>query len=194
MAVNKDEKPPVENNWMTGKPQKAAADKTPSPESLAIAATAEKPKRYVVGLDAKCPFDYVTVPTIAREGGAFSFQKSINKTFIGGDGMLQLSGPVAGEIIEIYDDEYTKIVEYLNNYGIKRTGSNPDESRPELVPLKPKAGDKHNRREVALGNIEPLSKYAYIVPARTVTADDQESSNRPPTLLEMAASAPVASK
>jgi len=189
----KDEKQPVEKNWMTGKDQQPRIDRTPSPESQALAATNEKPKRYVVGLDSKCPFDYITVPTIPREGGAFTFQKSIQKTFEAGDGMLALSGPVAGEVIEIYQDEHAKIVEYLTNYGVKRTGSNPEEARPEIVPLKAKEGQRHNRREVAQGHIEPLSKYAYIVPAREVTAEDQESANRPPTLLE-AATAPVASK
>lgn len=147
--------------------------------------TIEKPKRYIVGLDKKCPFDYITIPTIPREGGAFVFQKVVQKPFATGDGMMALSGPTEGAMIEIYADEYAKIVEYLTNYGVNWNVNTPDEKRPEIVALKPKDGQRHNRRDVASGNIEPLSKYAYIVPAREVTAEDQEASNRPPTLLEL---------
>lgn len=154
----------------------------------AVATAAEKPKggeikKYFCGLTDECPFDYITIPTFPKDGGAFTFQKRTQKQIPSGDGMLALSGPQPGGMLEMFEDEYAKVLEYVEGRGIIWNVKSQEEKRPEIVPLS--SSQARNRRDVISGSVEPLSKYVYCVPSKSMTMDDREEGIRPKTVLEL---------
>jgi hypothetical protein len=139
---------------------------------------------YYVGLTEECPLDFITVPTVIKEG-APAFQKFTQK--LGdpdGNGISHLSERMAGGFVKLFPDEVVAIREYIKTHGLLWLSRVKGEIRVDIVRLQGDNSFRRSRREDVGGNIDPLGKYMFITKAKAMSAEDREANNLPPTLLQ----------
>lgn len=157
----------------------------------AVPAVAAKPvddkdvlSQYYVGLTEACPLDFITVPTVAKEGAPV-FQKFTQRIADpDGNGIMRLTAQQPGAFLKLFPDEVVAIKEYIKTHGIWWESRTKDEIRVHIVKLQGEGSFRRSRREDVSGNIDPLGKFMFITKAKAMSAEDREANNLPPTLLQ----------
>lgn len=124
----------------------------------------EKPRKYFLGLHPDCPRGSIGIGTDSHHNGGktFTFQKFTQPIVDDGHGNRHLGSKRPGDFDYMYDDEYEKVIENAKKKVVRWTHRKLQKA--DIMDSN-KINKGLNRRTRDLGDIEPLTKYMYLIPA-----------------------------